>query len=52
MKPRHFYLAAWLIVAAMLAYACTGCASAPTHNQQGGYIDACGQEPGLIGDDC
>lgn len=23
-----------------------------THNSQGGYIEACGEEPGLLGDDC
>ncbi len=24
----------------------------PTHNAAGGYADACGDLPGLIGDDC
>jgi hypothetical protein len=24
----------------------------PTHNARGGYIDACGDLPGLVGDDC
>jgi hypothetical protein len=24
----------------------------PTHNAAGGYIDACGELPGLVGDDC
>jgi hypothetical protein len=23
-----------------------------THNERGGYIDACGDQPGLVGDDC
>jgi hypothetical protein len=31
---------------------CSGCASAPSHNDLGGYVDACGDLPGLIGDDC
>lgn len=25
---------------------------APSHNAHGGYVDACGELPGLIGDDC
>ena len=25
---------------------------APSHNAHGGYIDACGDLPGLVGDDC
>lgn len=28
------------------------CATPPTHNEFGGYIDACGDLPGLLGDDC
>lgn len=24
----------------------------PSHNARGGYIDACGELPGMIGDDC
>ena len=24
----------------------------PSHNAAGGYIDACGDLPGLVGDDC
>ena len=27
-------------------------ASPPTHNEEGGYIEACGDLPGLVGDDC
>jgi hypothetical protein len=30
----------------------TSCAQHPTHNAAGGYIDACGDLPGLLGDDC
>lgn len=26
--------------------------ASPTHNAHGGYIDACGELPGLVGDDC
>jgi hypothetical protein len=25
---------------------------APAHNARGGYIDACGHLPGMLGDDC
>jgi hypothetical protein len=28
------------------------CVSAPTHNDKGGYIPACGELPPLVGDDC
>lgn len=38
--------ALWLI---LVAVAVTGCAS---HNARGGYRDACGDLPGLVGDDC
>jgi hypothetical protein len=34
---------------------CMGRVSAPeqpSHNAAGGYIDACGELPGLVGDDC
>jgi hypothetical protein len=24
----------------------------PSHNEHDGYIEACGQLPGLVGDDC
>lgn len=24
----------------------------PSHNARGGYVDACGDQPGMIGDDC
>lgn len=27
-------------------------ASVPSHNASGGYIDACGDLPGMVGDDC
>lgn len=29
-----------------------GCSSTSTHNTAGGYIAACGELPGLVGDDC
>lgn len=38
------------IVLMMLAL--TSCQYAPTHNDAGGYTDACGDLPGLVGDDC
>lgn len=49
------------ILAALAAVMLTGCRltlwavewdSRPTHNAAGGYIDACGQLPGALGDDC
>jgi hypothetical protein len=50
------------LLMALLAATCTGCSSAPvhpeefrrgeSHNAAGGYIDACGDLPGLVGDDC
>jgi hypothetical protein len=43
-------LLAWCLV--LLALALTACAAAPSHNASGGYADACGSLPGLIGDDC
>lgn len=30
----------------------TSCVNVPTHNAAGGYINACGELPPLIGDDC
>ncbi len=33
-----------------LAVCMAGCSA--THNLHGGYRDACGELPGLIGDDC
>lgn len=27
-------------------------AGQPSHNAAGGYVEACGELPGLIGDDC
>lgn len=35
----------------MIVLAIAGCAT-PTHNKHGGYIDACGDLPGMVGDDC
>jgi hypothetical protein len=52
------YVALLLIALA----SCVGCDGAPvhpeewradkSHNQYGGYIDACGDLPPLVGDDC
>lgn len=40
------------IILALLLLSLSACASAPSHNDAGGYIDACGDLPGLLGDDC
>ena len=40
-----------LAVLAMLG-GCAAAPDAPSHNVHGGYIDACGDLPPLIGDDC
>ena len=62
-------LLALVILAIMLAGACTGISAGPpfdscehnrascydtttSHNEAGGYRDACGDLPGLLGDDC
>ncbi len=45
-------LIACLILSLVLLFACNACSTLPTHNANGGYIDACGDEPGMIGDDC
>jgi hypothetical protein len=29
-----------------------GCNTIPSHNKEGGYIEACGNLPPLVGDDC
>ena len=47
--PRGTLILILVIVGIMLAG--TGCA-ASSHNARGGYVDACGQLPGMIGDDC
>jgi hypothetical protein len=38
----------------LLGLILSGCAATPTpsHNAQGGYIEACGDLPGMLGDDC
>lgn len=44
-----------LIVAAALAFLAGAYQSAVeygSHNEAGGYIDACGSLPGMVGDDC
>jgi len=38
-----------LVLAGLVAWILTGCAS---HNPSGGYREACGSLPGLLGDDC
>jgi hypothetical protein len=39
-----------VIVAVLLL---SGCVTQPrSHNEHGGYIEACGELPGLVGDDC
>lgn len=63
----RFLLLALVILAVMLAGACTTargpafdaceheratCYTASSHNPAGGYRDACGELPGLLGDDC
>lgn len=46
-------VAAFWVVLLAVAFACSlaGCAT-ETHNRHGGYIDACGDKPPLLGDDC
>ena len=52
-RARPIYLCAALLVALLLlAASLAGCASSPTHNAAGGYIPACGDLPGTLGDDC
>lgn len=48
-----------LLLAIVMLAVCLGVAMVPvvagvanTHNAAGGYIDACGDLPGLVGDDC
>lgn len=43
-----------LILLAVFTYAVLRAAAehAPTHNAAGGYIDACGEKAGMVGDDC
>jgi hypothetical protein len=36
----------------LLGLILSGCAATPSHNAQGGYIEACGELPGMLGDDC
>jgi hypothetical protein len=36
----------------LLWYPTTSSTEAPSHNIYGGYIEACGQLPPLVGDDC
>jgi hypothetical protein len=51
---RYRYLTL-LIVAAALAFmagAYQASVDATSHNALGGYRDACGELPGMIGDDC
>jgi hypothetical protein len=38
-----------LLAVRFVTYMCT---EQPTHNAAGGYIEACGDEPGMLGDDC
>ncbi len=45
-------LIACLILSLVLLFACTACSTLPSHNAAGGYIDACGDLPGTLGDDC
>jgi hypothetical protein len=37
------------LVAALAVAVLVGCS---THNAAGGYVPACGQLPGMVGDDC
>jgi len=43
-----------MIRRALIFLTCLALASCatPSHNPAGGYIDACGDLPGLLGDDC
>jgi len=41
-----------IVLALLLALLLSGCVHKPTHNARGGYIDACGDLPGMVGDDC
>jgi hypothetical protein len=62
MKPAGYFWLSYLALLALLLATCTGCATAPvhpeefrrgeTHNASGGYIEACGELPPLVGDDC
>lgn len=42
-------LAVALVTAILLGFANV---KHETHNARGGYVDACGDQPGMVGDDC
>lgn len=44
----------WFLMVGLMVAGLSGCAAMQdrTHNAAGGYIDACGNLPGLVGDDC
>jgi hypothetical protein len=53
MRNLAFFSYGVLLVLALAS--CVGCVATPeqpSHNAAGGYIDACGELPGLVGDDC
>jgi hypothetical protein len=41
-----------LIALSVLGSGCATSGQTPSHNQYGGYIEACGDLPPLVGDDC
>jgi hypothetical protein len=57
---RALRILAWILAAQIALAVCVSAyevaqtfePTAPTHNAAGGYVDACGDLPGLIGDDC
>lgn len=46
---RNFF---WFFLVLLLLVSLTSCTATPSHNNLGGYIDACGELPGQLGDDC
>ena len=45
-------VASLVTLGAMIALYLQRGADPPTHNAAGGYIEACGDLPGMVGDDC
>jgi hypothetical protein len=52
MRRQDWLMIALWCVACLAVLYLTACASSPSHNAAGGYVDACGDLPGLLGDDC
>lgn len=49
---RYRYLTLLIVAAALAFLAGAYQAATESHNALGGYVEACGDLPGVIGDDC